>query len=142
EDAGQHRPVPSITSLIENLLLQQFAPVCVMVNERGEIVYIHGRTGQYLEPAPGRPNLILVNMAREGLQHDLMAALHRVMTSKEKEVRRKDIQVKTNGDMVLVDLTVKRVQEPESLRGLYQVTFESRPPAPSPPPHQKKKAEK
>jgi two-component system, chemotaxis family, CheB/CheR fusion protein len=130
EDGAFPSPAPSIPALIETMLLEQYAPSSVIVNERGEIVYIHGRTGTYLEPAPGQPNLILVNMAREGLRYDLAAALHQV-TTQESEVVHRGIRVKTNGTFALVDLTVKRIEDPEALRGLYQVILESRPAAAS-----------
>ncbi len=139
EDRALPSPAPSIPDLIETMLLEQYAPASVIVNGRGEIVYIHGRTGTYLEPAPGQPNLILVNMAREGLRYDLVAALNQV-TIEEREVLREGVRVKTNGTFVLVDLTVKRIDEPESLRGLYQVTFSSKPAEPSGPIKEKKKA--
>ncbi|MDH5700711.1 MAG: PAS domain-containing protein, partial [Nitrospirota bacterium] len=138
EDRAFHSPAPSIPDLIETMLLEQFAPASVIVNERGEIIYIHGRTGAYLEPPPGQPNLILLNMAREGLRYDLAAALHQV-TTQDEEVSRQGVKVKTNGAFMLVDLTVKRIEEPEALRGLYQVIFKSRPTALSVPGKQKKK---
>jgi two-component system CheB/CheR fusion protein len=78
-------------------------------------------------------------MAREGLRYDLAAALHQV-TTQEREVVRQGVRVKSNGAFVLVDLTVKRIEEPEALRGLYQVIFESRPAAPPVPVKQNKKA--
>ena len=34
-------------------LLGYFAPPAVIVNEKGDVVYISGRTGKYLEPAAG-----------------------------------------------------------------------------------------
>lgn len=122
EDHAHSNPAPSLPDLIETMLLDQYAPASVLVNDRGEIVYIHGRTGAYLEPVSGQPNLILLNMAREGLQVDLAAALHHVMLQGGEVVRR-GVQVKSNGTFVTVDLLVKRVEEPESLRGLYLVTF-------------------
>jgi len=134
-------PTPSIPELVETMLLGQYAPASVIVNERGEVVYIHGRTGTYLEPAPGQPNLILLNMAREGLRHDLATALHQIAIQDNKEVVRQDVHVKTNGSFVPVDLTVKRIDEPEPLRGLYQVTFASKPKGPSGPVREKKKAQ-
>ena len=34
-------------------LLQQIAPAGALVNGQGDIFYLYGRTGLYLEPAPG-----------------------------------------------------------------------------------------
>jgi two-component system CheB/CheR fusion protein len=44
-----------VAASMSRLLLAKFAPPCVVVNRRGDIEYIHGRTGSYLEPATGRP---------------------------------------------------------------------------------------
>ena len=55
----------------ESLLLDQYAPPGVIVNGRMEILHFRGRTGPYLEPAPGRPQHDLLNMARKGLVADL-----------------------------------------------------------------------
>ena len=113
----------SISDQIQQLLVARYAPVTVVVNSRGEVVYIHGHTGAYLEPAPGPPTHHLVEMARQGLQHDLALALHQA-AGHEDEVVRRGLRVKTNGDIILVNLTVKRIVEPESLQGLFPVTFE------------------
>jgi two-component system CheB/CheR fusion protein len=113
----------SIPDLIQQLLVLRYAPAAVIVNGRGEVVYIHGHTGAYLEPAPGQPTHHLVEMAREGLQHDLALALHQA-ASREDEVVRRGLRVRANGDVILVNLTVKRIAEPEALQGLFLVTFD------------------
>lgn len=58
-------------------LLMHWAPAAVLVNERGDIVYINGRTGRYLEPAAGKANWNVHVMARPGLRTALAEALHR-----------------------------------------------------------------
>lgn len=113
----------SIPDLIQQLLVARYAPVAVVVNSRGEVVYIHGHTGAYLEPAPGPPTHHLAEMARQGLQHDLALALHQA-AGREDEVVRRGLRVKANGDVILVNLTVKRIVEPEALQGLFLVTFD------------------
>ena len=60
---------------MERLLLARFAPASVVVNDRGDVVYIHGRTGAYLEPASCQPRLNILDMAREGLQLEIASAL-------------------------------------------------------------------
>ena len=112
---GTTRPA-SILDLIQQVLVARFAPTAVVVNERGEVVYIHGHTGAYLQPAPGPPTHHLVEMAREGLEHDLATALHQAH-GRQDEVVRRGVRVKANGDVILVTLTVRKIAEPESLRG-------------------------
>jgi two-component system, chemotaxis family, CheB/CheR fusion protein len=114
----------SISMLIQKLLLSHYAPPTVVVNGRGEVVHIHGHTGAYLEPAPGPPTHHLIEMAREGLQHDLALALHQA-ASKEDEVVHRDVRVKANGGVILVNVSVKRIVEPEALDGLFLVTFDT-----------------
>ncbi|HEV8327089.1 MAG TPA: CheR family methyltransferase [Nitrospiraceae bacterium] len=114
---------PSIPDLIQQLLASRYAPAAVVVNERGEVVYIQGHTGTYLEPAPGPPTHHLLEMAREGLQHDLALALH-LAARKEDDVVRHDVRMKANGGVILVNVTVKKIAEPEPLEGLFLVTFE------------------
>ena len=57
-----------VRELTERALLQQYAPAGALVNEHGDILYLHGRTGQYLEPAPGEAGMNILKMAREGLR--------------------------------------------------------------------------
>ena len=116
------RPV-SIHTLIQQFLLSRYAPVTVVVNARGEVVYIHGQAGAFLQPAPGPPTHHLVEMAREGLQPNLTTALHQA-ANKEDEVVHHDIRVKSNGNFIVVNLSVKKIVEPEALQGLFLVTFD------------------
>ncbi len=106
---------------IEKMLLDTYTPPCVIINEKGDILYIHGRTGKYLEPAPGNVHFNVVDMAREGLRTELNIAIHRVVTQK-KDVIFQNLNVKTNGAFQTIDLTVKPVKEP-TMQGLIMVTF-------------------
>jgi two-component system CheB/CheR fusion protein len=116
-------PSRVMADLIQQVLVAHYAPAAVVINGRGEILHIHGHTGAYLEPAPGPPTYHLVKMAREGLQHELAAALQRAAGG-EDEVVRRNVQMKADGGMTLVTVTVKRITESEALQGLFLVTFE------------------
>jgi two-component system CheB/CheR fusion protein len=96
----------SLRELTEQALLQQLAPTGALVNGRGDILYLHGRTGMYLEPTPGEaPVSNILEMAREGLQHELAAALHKTSTSQETS-HRTGLRVNSNGAFITVNLTV------------------------------------
>jgi two-component system CheB/CheR fusion protein len=107
---------------IQKLLLSRFAPCSMVVDEQGTIVYIHGRTGLYLEPAEGQPRNNVVDMACEGLKQALQGSLTRAAREKT-EIVRDPVRVKTNGSHTDASLTVTPIQEPESLRGLLLVTI-------------------
>ena len=63
-----------LREIAERTLLEHYSPVGALVNERGDILYLLGRTGQYLEPTPGEASMNIFRMAREGLRGDLTIA--------------------------------------------------------------------
>jgi two-component system CheB/CheR fusion protein len=71
-------PVREFSSLAEaarRALLQSFAPPSVLTDLRGEVLYVHGETGDFLRLAPGQPSRNVLEMAREGLEAPLREAL-------------------------------------------------------------------
>jgi chemotaxis methyl-accepting protein methylase/PAS domain-containing protein len=116
------KPPANLQSQVEQLLLQQYSPAAVLVNDKGNILFISGRTGKYLEPVAGKANWNLFAMAREGLRYELSEAFQRALRFKE-PVTRKNVKVGTDGGMQAVDLTVQPIIEPEGLRGLVMIVF-------------------
>ncbi len=103
---GPKAKKPSLRELTEQTLLQQATPAAVLVKAGGDLLYLHGRSGLYLELTPGETGTSnILKMAREGLRRELTTALHKAVQSGE-TVRRQGVRVKTNGDFTLVDLTV------------------------------------
>ncbi|HEX2981731.1 MAG TPA: chemotaxis protein CheB [Anaerolineaceae bacterium] len=113
----------SLRVLTEKALLEFHTPACVIIDPKHNVLFIHGRTGKYLEPVPGETNANLIRMAREGLKSELATAIHSVVTHHEM-VRREGISVKTNGDYQPINLTVRLVQGPPDLGELIMVVFE------------------
>jgi two-component system CheB/CheR fusion protein len=115
----------NISNLAQKVLLDQYVPPSAIITESGEILYIHGRLGKYLEPAQGKAKLNIADMAREGLKFELNSAIENSI-SKEKEVFIEGLRVKTNGEYVLINLTV-RPMEFETNKGWLIVSFEEIP---------------
>jgi len=100
-----------LRKLTEQALLQQVAPACALVNSQGDILYLHGRMGLYLEPAQGEAGINnILKMAREGLRRELTTALHKAAGTTE-IVRHPGLRVKTNGDFMPVNLTIRQVAQ-------------------------------
>jgi two-component system CheB/CheR fusion protein len=112
--------------IAERALLEHYSPVGALVSERGDILYLLGRTGRYLEPTPGEASLNIFRMAREGLRGDLTIALHRAV-SLGILTRVRGLRVKNDGDFTTVNLTVFPVPtDPEGAipHGLFLVILE------------------
>lgn len=106
----------------DTLLLQHYAPPAVLCTEKGDIVYISGRTGQFLEPAAGKASLSLFAMAREGLS----SALHEVFAKAIRQNRPATllgVRVGGKDSLVLVDVTVHPLTEPTALQGMVLTLF-------------------
>lgn len=105
-------------------MLRNFSPASVVVDERGGVFYINGKTGDYLELAQGKPDHNIFSMAREGLKIELATALRKSYHQKNK-VLVKDVEVKSNHRNIRVNITVQKILEPEPLTGLFLVVFET-----------------
>jgi flagellar motility protein MotE (MotC chaperone) len=113
---------PSMQSLADQLLLQRYSPAAVLVTSKGDILYISGRTGKYLEPAAGKVNWNLFAMRREGLGDVLSEGFRRALRRKAAVVL-KQVAVGKNGGAQIVDITIQPVAEPEALRGMVMIVF-------------------
>jgi two-component system CheB/CheR fusion protein len=109
--------------IARRVLLETFAPPSVIVGERGDILYVQGQTGKFLEPSQGQPSMNVLDMAREGLKIPIRAALHRAAANKGEVVMR-SLQVKINGAVQPTDVTVRPIRMSGVEQKLFIVVFE------------------
>ncbi len=126
-------PVPSsnttrpatdnLQTAADQLLLQVYAPAAVVVNDEGDIVYISGRTGKYLEPAAGKANWNFHAMVRDGLRTPIGSALHQAAEQSE-PLHLQGLQVQLPGGVLQnVEVTVQALRDPSALRGMKMIVF-------------------
>ena len=118
----EHKPVLNLQTLADQLLLTHYAPAAVLTNDKGDIIYINGRTGKYLEPAAGKANLNIFAMAREGLHSELLVAFYKALRQKDPVIL-KGLQVKNEAGVQEVDVSLQSIAEPETLRGMVMIVF-------------------
>jgi len=116
------KPPGSLQTLADQLVLQSYAPPAVLTNEDGDIFYVSGRTGKYLEPAAGKANWNVFAMARDGLRYELAGAFKEALRKKE-SVSLHGLTVGTNGGTQWVDVTVRHIDDPGPLHGLVMIVF-------------------
>jgi two-component system CheB/CheR fusion protein len=100
---------PSLQTLADRLILDEFAPPAVLVDPAGDIVYVSGRTGRFLEPAAGKANWNVHAMAREGLRAALAAALRQV-AQERRPAECRGLPIDVGGGPAEVDLLLRPVQ--------------------------------
>jgi two-component system CheB/CheR fusion protein len=119
----------SLQSLADQLVLERYSPPAVLINDRGDILYVSGRTGKYLEPAAGKANWNVFAMAREGLRYELTNAFQKALRQKG-AVTHKGLRIEADAGEQFVTITVQRLEEPEPLRGSVMIVFVDEPAPP------------
>ncbi len=120
--SGISRKQTKIARAIERILLQDYAPACI-INEQNEIVYFFGRTGKYLEPSQGAPSNNLFDLARLGLRLDLRAVIKSAKETR-KEAIRKRVSIENEGQIVTINLIACPVKEAADDSGMLMVIFQ------------------
>ena len=134
--AALKAPPANLQVLADRTIALRLSPPVVMTNDQGDIVYISGRTGKYLEPAVGKTNLNVFAMAREGLRYELSGAFSAALRGKGPVIAR-GLEVGANGGTQTIDLTVERLTEPKDMEGMMMIVFADVAKAPAPSPRQK-----
>jgi two-component system, chemotaxis family, CheB/CheR fusion protein len=117
------RGASSSAELLRRHLADRYGPPAVLVDPRGQVSLFHGRTGEFLEPPDGQPNLNVLDMARSGLRGPLAAAI-RAVSDGEQAVTERTARVRTNGGFTPVRVRVARLAGTVPPNTALLITFE------------------
>jgi two-component system CheB/CheR fusion protein len=123
-DKQANRLNPSIAETYNRLLLENYAPASVLINDKGDILYSSGKTGRYLELPVGEAIMNIHRMAREGLKYVLGNIIHQVQTLREPVVIN-NIRIKEDARTRLVDLRASLVDNGD-IKGLVMIVFDDK----------------
>ncbi len=116
-----------VAALAQHLLLQRYAPACVVITRAGEIRYFHGRTEDYLAQPTGLPTHDLVAQARNALRTKLRGAVQEALRS-EQAVVVAGIQMRRGSTLARVKITVEPLSPgTNDSDGLWLVSFADEP---------------
>jgi len=124
--SGREKPGASFQSQAEQLILQRLAPAAILANERGDILFINGRTGRFLEPASGKANWNLFAMTRDTLRYELLGAFQKVVREKH-SLQLPPVRVRGEDFQGHLEVALQWIAEPDALKGLVLVVFNDLP---------------
>jgi two-component system, chemotaxis family, CheB/CheR fusion protein len=111
----------NLLSLANQVLLQEFSPPAVLVNEQGDVIYINGHTGKYLEPAAGKANWNIHVMARPAIRTQLAAAMRQALQEK-RTIELRGLRLDEDPQSTL-NVTVQPQRESPGLEGTVMIVF-------------------
>jgi two-component system CheB/CheR fusion protein len=129
---AEARPVAGAAALrqmVDTHMLERFVPPHVVVTREGDVVYYSGRTGKYLEAAPGTPSRQLAAMARKGLGLDLRAVFREAVESGRPATREGVVVENDDGRVQVISLSVEPLAGKPGGDQLYLVVFADQGPA-------------
>jgi len=100
---------PDLHAKAAEIILSEFTPAGVIINESREIVHFLGDTIPFLAPSPGKPSFNILKMARNGLGFELRNALAKIEGQRLKSGR---IALKNENYLVTFEI-IPLVKEPE-----------------------------
>jgi two-component system CheB/CheR fusion protein len=106
----------------DRLLLAQYVPASIVVNDRSQVIEVRGETGPYLRPAPGKLSSSVLKMVREDLVVDLDAAIREARQTGGVTLRQR-VRFKFEKRFREVDIEVAPLVGPEGDRRHFLVLF-------------------
>lgn len=117
-------PTPSrLAALAQQLLVQRYAPACVVIDRNAQVLYFHGRTDDYLVQPSGLPTRDLIAQARGGLRSRLRGAVREAMRGSRRVVA-SGVQISRGSASPRVRIAVEPLDTGNEAQSLWLVSFE------------------
>lgn len=112
----------SVRQILAESVISALGSNAVLIDDRQEIVYIHGNVSNYLALPPGKPGLNILNMAVPSIRLDLRSVVHKA-TRENRFVSSNRIRFIVNGKSVHLVIEAGPAAIPEGMAFLYLVLF-------------------
>jgi len=123
ESAGA---VKNVQKYVDRMLLAEYSPPGVIVDDALHVIQVRGDTGSYLQLPPGDPTTDLTRLVKPGLLAPLKAAIRKARHEKIAVIE-SGLRVRDNGHTRDVDLRVLPVRDPNGNDQCWLILFEESP---------------
>lgn len=119
----QEKPVAKslLAERFHKVLLEAYTPASLLVDDKGEILYINGKVDKYLKFPSGEASMNIHKIVVEELRYALGNAIHQCILEKAK-IEYADLKINFNGVLQMVDFSVDRLDDTQ-LQNLFVVIF-------------------
>ena len=115
--------VKNVQKYVDRMLLAEYSPPGVIVDDALHVVQVRGDTGSYLQLPPGDPTTDVTRLVRLGLLAPLKAAIRKARHEKAAVIET-GLRVRDNGQARDVDLRVLPIRDPNSKEQCWLILFE------------------
>jgi two-component system CheB/CheR fusion protein len=115
----------AISEATRKFVLDKYMPPCVVVNSHGQMVYIEGKTGQYLEMSTGQVNFDIMKVLKPGLKVPVHNAIRKVKSSGQPE-KLKRIKIDLGENLNYVDIVVSPLKVDNQDSPLISIIFKEK----------------
>lgn len=112
-----------LATLVRQMLLERFAPPCVIISREGEILYFHGKIDEVLVHPTGLPTRDLIAKVRSGLRTKLREAVQESLRLQRRVVVN-GVPVRGGVSAMRLNITVEPLAGTREVEGLWMVAFE------------------
>ncbi len=112
----------NIHAIMDQLLLTKFTPAAVLVNVDGDILFVSGHTGKFLELPVGKVSWNIFAMVHDTLRYELASAFQKAVRQKE-TVTCPDLVISSSGSDTNFDLIIQPQGEMDDLNGAVLIVF-------------------
>lgn len=126
ESPIKHTAKNVVADTFHKLLLENYTPTSLLLNDKGEILYINGNASKYLHLNSGEAAMNIHRMAREEIKYAVGNAMHQALVHKNK-IEVNEARIKENNRVHKVSFTIEYLVE-YPLNDLLLVSFEDKGP--------------
>jgi two-component system CheB/CheR fusion protein len=122
QDVQDNTSEKDIQKTADAILLSNYTPAGVMVNEAHDIIQFRGKTDTWLTVPPGKPSFNVLKLARESLSFEIRNLLHLAKT-RQTTARKDGIFFKVGDQQQYVNIEV--IPLPDASEGYYLILFQN-----------------
>lgn len=116
----------AVAENFHKILLEHYTPSSLLVDKKGDILYVNGEMDKYLKVNSGEAVMNIYKMVKEELKYVIGNAINQSSIHKN-QVEFKGIKTQDGGNINLVDFSVSYIDD-HHLKGLFIITFKDKGP--------------